>query len=149
MAVTKARKAEQVEKLSADLKGVHNMVVATFSKLTVNQDFELRKAVRSAGGKYSGCVRLNVLPAPGTLIASNSQIFQPLPANSAVRFYRVTRLDTDGPEVYRVSPLDGAIAVGQDAVLQAASAGLLDPAHGFSKLGILDDGCEPSVNADE
>ena len=48
MAVTKARKAEQVEKLSADLKGVHNMVVATFSKLTVNQDFELRKAVRSA-----------------------------------------------------------------------------------------------------
>lgn len=53
MPVTKARKAEQVEKLSADLKGVHNMVVATFSKLTVNQDFELRKAVRSAGGKYA------------------------------------------------------------------------------------------------
>src|SRR5256714_6649101 len=53
MAVTKARKAEQVEKLSADLKGVHNMVVATFSKLTVNQDFELRKAVRSAGGRYA------------------------------------------------------------------------------------------------
>jgi large subunit ribosomal protein L10 len=53
MPVTKARKAEQVEKLTADLKGVHNMVVATFSKLTVNQDFELRKAVRSAGGKYA------------------------------------------------------------------------------------------------
>lgn len=53
MAVTKAKKAEQIEKLSADLKGVHNMVVATFSKLTVNQDFELRKAVRTAGGKYA------------------------------------------------------------------------------------------------
>src|SRR4051812_30799125 len=53
MAVTKAKKAEQIEKLSADLKGVNNMVVATFGKLTVNQDFELRKAVRSAGGKYS------------------------------------------------------------------------------------------------
>src|SRR5438128_12607860 len=53
MAVTKARKAEQIEKLSADLKGVHNMVVATFSKLTVNQDYELRKAVRTAGGKYA------------------------------------------------------------------------------------------------
>jgi large subunit ribosomal protein L10 len=53
MPVTKARKAEQVEKLSADLKGIHNMVVATFSKLTVNQDYELRKAVRSAGGKYA------------------------------------------------------------------------------------------------
>jgi large subunit ribosomal protein L10 len=53
MAVTKAKKAEQIEKLSADLKGVNNLVVATFAKLTVNQDFELRKAVRSAGGKYS------------------------------------------------------------------------------------------------
>ena len=53
MAVTKAKKAEQIEKLSADLKGVHNMVVATFSKLTVNQDYELRKAVRTAGGKYA------------------------------------------------------------------------------------------------
>ena len=53
MAVTKAKKAEQVEKLSADLKGVDNMVLATFLKLTVNQDFELRKAVRNAGGKYA------------------------------------------------------------------------------------------------
>ena len=53
MAVTKARKAEQIDKLTANLKGVHNMVVATFSKLTVNQDFELRKAVRTAGGKYA------------------------------------------------------------------------------------------------
>ena len=53
MAVTKAKKAEQIEKLSADLKGVDNMVLATFLKLTVNQDFELRKAVRNAGGKYA------------------------------------------------------------------------------------------------
>jgi large subunit ribosomal protein L10 len=53
MPVTKARKTEQVEKLSADLKGVQNLVVATFSKLTVNQDFQLRKAVRTAGGKYA------------------------------------------------------------------------------------------------
>jgi large subunit ribosomal protein L10 len=53
MAVTKAKKAQQIEKLSTDLKGVNNMVVATFEKLTVNQDYELRKAVRSAGGKYS------------------------------------------------------------------------------------------------
>jgi large subunit ribosomal protein L10 len=53
MAVTKAKKAEQIEKLSADLKGVDNVVLATFVKLTVNQDFELRKAVRNAGGKYA------------------------------------------------------------------------------------------------
>ncbi len=53
MAVTKAKKAEQVEKLTADLKGVENVVLATFGKLTVAQDFELRKAVRTAGGKYA------------------------------------------------------------------------------------------------
>src|SRR5438128_9372007 len=52
MAVTKAKKAEQVEKLSADLKNVSNAVVATYSKLTVAQDYELRKAVRGAGAKY-------------------------------------------------------------------------------------------------
>ena len=53
MAVTKAKKAELVEKLSRDLQGVNNVVVGTFSKLTVAQDYELRKAVRSAGGHYS------------------------------------------------------------------------------------------------
>ena len=53
MAVTKAKKAQVLEKLTNDLKGVNNVVVATFSKLTVNQDFELRKTIRNAGGKYA------------------------------------------------------------------------------------------------
>ena len=52
MAVTKAKKAEQVEKLSADLKNVSNAVVATYSKLTVAQDYELRKTLRGVGAKY-------------------------------------------------------------------------------------------------
>jgi len=52
MAVTKAKKTSQVQALEKDLKRVSNMVVATYSKLTVAQDFELRKAVRGAGGKY-------------------------------------------------------------------------------------------------
>jgi large subunit ribosomal protein L10 len=52
MPVTKARKKEQVEKLSADLKNVSNAVVATYSKMTVAQDYELRKALRGAGAKY-------------------------------------------------------------------------------------------------
>jgi large subunit ribosomal protein L10 len=52
MPVTKAKKKEQVEKLSADLKDVSNAVVATYSKLTVAQDYELRKALRGAGAKY-------------------------------------------------------------------------------------------------
>jgi large subunit ribosomal protein L10 len=52
MAVTRARKKEQVEKLTKDLKNVSNVVVATYTKMTVAQDYELRKALRSAGAKY-------------------------------------------------------------------------------------------------
>jgi large subunit ribosomal protein L10 len=52
MPVTKARKTEQVEKLSKDLKNVSNVVVATYTKMTVAQDYELRKALRGAGAKY-------------------------------------------------------------------------------------------------
>jgi large subunit ribosomal protein L10 len=52
MAVTKAKKIDQVQKLEKDLKNVSSMVVATYSKLTVAQDFELRKAVRGSGAKY-------------------------------------------------------------------------------------------------
>jgi large subunit ribosomal protein L10 len=52
MAVTRAKKTEQVEKLTNDLKNVSNVVVATYTKLTVSQDYELRKALRGAGAKY-------------------------------------------------------------------------------------------------
>ncbi len=52
MAVTRAKKKEQVEKLSGELKTVSSMIVATYSKQTVAQDFELRKALRTSGAKY-------------------------------------------------------------------------------------------------
>jgi len=52
MAVTKAKKSEQVQKLSSDLQNVGSMIIGTFGKLTVAQDFELRKTVRAVGGKY-------------------------------------------------------------------------------------------------
>jgi len=52
MAVSKAKKTEQVEKLAKDLKNVSNVVVSTYTKMTVAQDFELRKALRGAGAKY-------------------------------------------------------------------------------------------------
>jgi large subunit ribosomal protein L10 len=52
MAVTKAKKQEQVEKLSQDLKNISNVVVATYTRLTVTQDYELRKALRGVGARY-------------------------------------------------------------------------------------------------
>ena len=53
MAVTRARKSEQVEKLSKELSKVSSLVVTTYSKLTVAQDYELRKALRGSGAKYA------------------------------------------------------------------------------------------------
>jgi large subunit ribosomal protein L10 len=52
MPVTKAKKTEQVETLRKEFSHVSGAVVGTFAQLTVAQDFELRKAVRGAGGKY-------------------------------------------------------------------------------------------------
>jgi large subunit ribosomal protein L10 len=52
MAVTKAKKIEQVEELGKELQDVSSMIVATYSKLTVAKDYELRKTVRDAGAKY-------------------------------------------------------------------------------------------------
>jgi large subunit ribosomal protein L10 len=53
MAVTRAKKIEQTEKLSAELKKVSSLIVTTFNKMTVAQDFELRKTVRNSGAKYT------------------------------------------------------------------------------------------------
>ena len=52
MAVSRATKTAQGAKLSGELKNVSSVIVATYSKLTVMQDFELRKALRSSGAKY-------------------------------------------------------------------------------------------------
>src|SRR6476661_5864941 len=52
MAVTRAKKVEQVEKLGKDLQNVSTVIVTTYAKLTVAQDYELRKTLRSSGAKY-------------------------------------------------------------------------------------------------
>jgi large subunit ribosomal protein L10 len=52
MAVTRARKTEQVEKLGKELQNVSSLIVTTYSKLTVAQDYELRKTLRTSGAKY-------------------------------------------------------------------------------------------------
>lgn len=53
MAVSRAKKTEQVDKLSKDLQKVSSLIVTTYTKLTVAQDFELRKTLRSSGAKYA------------------------------------------------------------------------------------------------
>ena len=53
MAVTRAKKIEQVERLGQELQKVSTIIVTTYSKLTVAQDYELRKVLRSSGAKYT------------------------------------------------------------------------------------------------
>jgi len=52
MAISRAKKNEKVELLAKELKGSTTAIIGTFSKLTVAKDFELRKVIREAGGRY-------------------------------------------------------------------------------------------------
>ena len=52
MAISRTKKNEKVKLLSSELESSTTAIIGTFSKLTVAKDFELRKVVREAGGKY-------------------------------------------------------------------------------------------------
>ena len=49
---SKDDKKKDIEALHADLEKSKNLFVTGYEKLRVDQDFELRKIVRGAGGKY-------------------------------------------------------------------------------------------------
>ena len=48
----KEDKKKDLEALRKDLEKTRNLFVTGYEKMRVNQDFELRKTVRGAGGKY-------------------------------------------------------------------------------------------------
>lgn len=52
MAISRKKKQEKVQLLSKELETSTTAIIGTFAKLTVAQDFALRKVVREAGGKY-------------------------------------------------------------------------------------------------
>ncbi|MGB6688746.1 MAG: 50S ribosomal protein L10 [Terracidiphilus sp.] len=52
MAISRAKKTEKVQLLAKELETSTTAIVGTFTKLTVAQDFALRKVIREAGGKY-------------------------------------------------------------------------------------------------
>jgi large subunit ribosomal protein L10 len=52
MALTRAVKTDKVKKLAGELESSTSAIIGTFSGLTASKDFELRKAVRGAGGNY-------------------------------------------------------------------------------------------------
>ncbi len=52
MAISKAKKQEKVQLLAKELETSTTAIIGTFKALTVAKDFELRKVIREAGGKY-------------------------------------------------------------------------------------------------
>jgi large subunit ribosomal protein L10 len=84
MALTKAKKAEQIERLAHELEGSTSAIVGTFAKLTVSQDFELRKTVRAAGGRYR--VLKNKLAARAAKGTKVEQALQGLKGVSSVAY---------------------------------------------------------------
>ncbi len=114
MALTKAKKAEQVERLSKELQGSTTAIVGTFAKLTVAQDFALRKTVRDAGGRYR--VLKNKLAARASQGTGIEQALQGLKGVSSVAY-------TSGDPV---------------ALAKALSAWVKDNAEFTFKLGIVD-----------
>ena len=84
MALTKAKKAVQIDKLAHELEGSTSAIVGTFAKLTVSQDFELRKVVRGAGGRYR--VLKNKLAARASKGTKVEQALQGLKGVSSVAY---------------------------------------------------------------
>ena len=71
MAISKAKKNEKVQLLASELETSTTAIVGTFTKLTVAKDFELRKVIREAGGKYRVVKnKLAAVSAQGTPVES-------------------------------------------------------------------------------
>lgn len=114
MALTKAKKAVQIDHLAHELEGSSSAIVGTFAKLTVSQDFELRKVVRGAGGRYRVVKnKLAALASKGTKVEA---ALQGLKGVSSVAY-------TDGDPV---------------ALAKALSTWMQDNAEFTFKLGIVD-----------
>jgi large subunit ribosomal protein L10 len=114
MALTKAKKAVQIDKLAHELEGSSSAIVGTFTKLTVSQDFELRKVVRGAGGRYR--VLKNKLAARAAKGTKVEQALQGLKGVSSVAY-------TSGDPV---------------ALAKALSTWMQENAEFTFKLGIVD-----------
>jgi len=52
MALSRSAKTDKVKKLASELESSTSAIIGTFTGLTASKDFELRKAVRGAGGSY-------------------------------------------------------------------------------------------------
>ncbi|HOC57396.1 MAG TPA: formylglycine-generating enzyme family protein [Verrucomicrobiota bacterium] len=54
----------------------------------------------------------------GSVLASNNLVRFRTQADTTARFYRIAKVDTDPPEIWRLAPTDGAIAIERQAPLR-------------------------------
>jgi large subunit ribosomal protein L10 len=114
MALSRASKKVKVEKLAGELEHSTSAIIGTFAGLTASKDFELRKAVRSAGGSYH--VVKNKLAARASQGSKIEAALQGLKGVSSVAY-------TSGDPV---------------ALAKALSTWVKDNAEFTFKLGIVD-----------
>jgi len=77
-------KKKDVESLRKELEASKNLFVTGYEKLRVQQDFELRKAVRASGGKYR--VVKNNLAAKATEGTTDEQVLKDLKGMTSLAY---------------------------------------------------------------
>ena len=80
----KPEKLKDLEALRADLMKAANVFLAGYEKTTVQQDFELRKTVRGAGGTYK--VVKNTIAAKASVGTDSSELLKALKGMSSIAY---------------------------------------------------------------
>lgn len=114
MALSRAKKNEKVKQLASELETSTSAIIGTFKGLNASKDFELRKVIRAAGGRYH--VVKNKLAAHSSKGTKVEEALQGLKGVSAVAY-------TSGDPV---------------ALAKALSDWVKDNAEFTFKLGIVD-----------
>lgn len=114
MALSKSKKNEKVKALASELEHSTSAIIGTFTGLTAAKDFELRKTIRAAGGRYH--VVKNKLAAKSAQGTKVEKALQGLKGVSSVAY-------TSGDPV---------------ALAKALSTWVKDNAEFTFKLGIVD-----------
>ena len=80
----KPEKQKDLDALRADLLHAANVFLAGYEKTTVKQDFELRKTVRGAGGKYK--VVKNTIAEKASVGTGSAELLKALKGMSSIAY---------------------------------------------------------------
>ncbi|MEP7354306.1 MAG: 50S ribosomal protein L10 [Acidobacteriota bacterium] len=81
---TRAQKKQDLEALQVELKTAKNIFLASYEKMTVLQDYNLRKAVRGVGGSYK--VVKNTVAAKASVGMTSEGLLSDLKGMSSIAY---------------------------------------------------------------